>query len=60
SEYILIFTMKPNARITWRKKGRSFCDSKKCDAFYGQVDAIVRVFILKTKLIYQNRLYKNT
>ena len=33
--------MKPNAHITWRKKGRSFCDSKKCDAFYGQVHAIV-------------------
>jgi len=38
---VLIIVFKPNARISGRKKGRSFCDSKKYDAFYGQLDAIV-------------------
>jgi hypothetical protein len=32
---------KPNASFSRRKKGRTFLLRKKCDAFYGQLDAIV-------------------
>jgi hypothetical protein len=39
-DYILLTA---NACISCRKKGRIFCPSKKSDAFYGQLDAMVRV-----------------
>jgi hypothetical protein len=37
------FFFKANARFSRRKKGRFFCLSKKNDAFYGRLEAIVSI-----------------
>jgi hypothetical protein len=49
-------SLKANARISSRNKGRFFCDSKKSDAYYGQLDAIVRCFSqLQLTLLLQSK-----